>query len=238
MTVRDLTGAVVAVVGASGGLGAPLARALAGRGADVILAGPHLDRLESVGLPGAAVVRLDVRDARAGDLIVAAAMDRAGRLDGVVNIAGVVAFGLLEETEDVTVEELFLTNVVGPLWLVRRVIPLLRASRGFIVNVSAGVAEQPLANMAVYSATKAALSAADRALARELRRDGIHVCDARPPHTETGLATRPIAGHAPRMPIGLEPGAVADRIVRAIERGEPDLPAAAFAAEPAPDAAG
>ena len=238
MTVRDLTGAVVAVVGASGGLGAPLARALAGRGADVILAGPHLDRLESVGLPGAAVVRLDVRDARAGDLIVAAAMDRAGRLDGVVNIAGVVAFGLLEETEDVTVEELFLTNVVGPLWLVRRVIPLLRASRGFIVNVSAGVAEQPLANMAVYSATKAALSAADRALARELRRDGIHVCDARPPHTETGLATRPIAGHAPRMPIGLEPGAVADRIVRAIELGEPDLPAAAFAAEPAPDAAG
>ena len=56
----------------------------------------------------------------------------------------------------------------------------------------------------------------------------VDVIDARPPHTETGLATRPLAGSAPKMPTGLEPAAVAERIVAAIEAGETDLPSSAF----------
>lgn len=228
MTTRNLSGAVVAVVGASGGLGAPISRTLAARGADLLLAGPHSEKLDALGIDGAEVVELDLRDASAGDRIVAAATERHGRLDGVVNAAGIVAFGPLAETDDVIVEELFLTNVLGPLWLLRRLVPLLGASNGFVVQVSAVVAEAPMPGMAVYSATKAAITAADRALARELRRTGIHVCDARPPHTETGLATRPIAGTAPRLPTGLDPQAVADRIVRAIEADETEIDAASF----------
>lgn len=228
MTTRNLSGAVVAVVGASGGLGAPISRTLAARGADLLLAGPHSEKLDALGIDGAEVVELDLRDASAGDRIVAAATERHGRLDGVVNAAGIVAFGPLAETDDVIVEELFLTNVLGPLWLLRRLVPLLGASNGFVVQVSAVVAEAPMPGMAVYSATKAAITAADRALARELRRTGIHVCDARPPHTETGLATRPIAGTAPRLPTGLDPQAVAERIVRAIEADETEIDAASF----------
>lgn len=228
MTTRNLSGAVVAVVGASGRLGAPISRTLAARGADLLLAGPHSEKLDALGIDGADVVELDLRDASAGDRIVAAATERHGRLDGVVNAAGIVAFGPLAETDDVIVEELFLTNVLGPLWLLRRLVPLLGASNGFVVQVSAVVAEAPMPGMAVYSATKAAITAADRALARELRRSGIHVCDARPPHTETGLATRPIAGTAPRLPTGLDPQAVAERIVRAIEADEAEIDAASF----------
>jgi cyclic-di-GMP-binding biofilm dispersal mediator protein len=82
--------------------------------------------------------------------------------------------------------------------------------------------------MAAYSASKAAAWAAMQAAARELRRRGIDVIDARPPHTETGLAGRAIAGTAPRMPEGLAPAAVAERIVAAIAAGERDLPAEAF----------
>jgi cyclic-di-GMP-binding biofilm dispersal mediator protein len=48
----------------------------------------------------------------------------------------------------------------------------------------------------------------------------VMVTDVRPPHTETGLATRPVAGEAPKMPVGLDPAAVAERIVRAIEQGD------------------
>jgi short-subunit dehydrogenase len=225
---RPLEGAVVAVIGAGGGLGAPIARALAARRASLVLAGPHVDKLHALGLAGADVVEADLRDTAAGDRVVAAALARHGRLDGVVNAAGIVAFGGLADHDDITIEELFLTNVVGPLWLLRRAIPALSASRGFVVNISAVVAEAPLAGMAVYSATKAALTAADRALARELRRVGIAVCDARPPHTETGLATRPLAGTAPTLPTGLDPTRVAERIVRAIESGEAEVPASSF----------
>ena len=123
-----------------------------------------------------------------------------------------------------------LTNVLGPLWLMRAALPALTESRGFIANISAVVAEQPLAGMAAYAASKAALTAADRALARELRAAGISVTDARPPHTETGLADRPIAGTAPRLSEGLQPEAVARRIVAAITAGEREIPAEAFTA--------
>ena len=66
-------------------------------------------------------------------------------------------------------------------------------------------------------------------LRTEARRSRVRVVDARPPHTETGLAGRPIAGTAPRLPQGLVPQAVADRILRAIVDDELDLPSTAFA---------
>ncbi len=225
---RSLTDAVVAVIGASGGLGAPASRLLAERGARLVLVGRDTARLRALEVPGASVVAADLRDTRAGDAVVRAAHDTHGRLDGVLNCAGVVAFGSLADTDDVILEELFLTNVLGPLWLARRVAPALAATAGFLANVSAVVAETPLPGMAAYAASKAALTAADRALTRELRRDGVTVIDLRPPHTETGLATRPIAGTAPRLPTGLDPAAVAARIVVAIEQGESDVPASAF----------
>ncbi len=229
---RSLRGAVVAVVGASGGLGSVVAAALHNRGAQLILAGPHHSRLiataSEIGASTATIVSCDLRDPNAGDAIVAAASN-IGRLDGVINAAGVVAFGNLIDTADDTIEELFLANVLGPLWLMKRITPMLSASKGFVVNISAVVAESPLAGMAAYSASKAALSAANSALARELRRSGISVCDARPPHTETDLARHPISGTSPLLPQGLRPESVAERIITAIEAGESEVSAAQFA---------
>ena len=230
MPGRDLQGTVVAVVGAGGGLGAPIATLLAARGAEVVSAGRHRERLErSAPVPGGLLVELDLRDARAGDVLVDAVTGRYGRLDGVVLAAGVVAFGTLADTPDDIIEELFLTNVLGPLWLTRRVTPLLAGSKGFLLSISAVLAEQPMAGMAAYGASKAALSSAGRSLFRELRRQGIAVTDARPPHTETGLASRAICGSAPPLPSGLDPGRVAERLVLAIESGESELPSTAFA---------
>lgn len=223
-----LDGAVVAVVGASGGLGAPIARRLAERGARLLLAGRRTDRLDVLAIDGASTVALDLRDVTAGDSLVAAAQDAFGRLDGVVNAAGVVAFGPLTDTDDVVLEELFLTNVLGPLWLIKRVVPALALTRGFFVNISAVVAEAPMPGMVAYSASKAALTGADRALFRELRRRHVRVCDARPPHTETGLAERPLAGVSPALPTGLSPERVAARIVAAIEADETEVAADQF----------
>jgi short-subunit dehydrogenase len=214
---RDLNGAVVAVIGSSGGIGRPIVDELRARGATVVTAGRTRGD-----------VRLDLRDADAGDTLIDHVRATHSRLDGVVIAAGIVAFGDLVDTDDVVIEELFLTNAMGPLWLARRVAPTLAESVGFFACISAVVAETPLPGMAAYSASKAALTAALTALRRELRRSNITVIDIRPPHTETGLATRPIAGAAPRLPQGLDPAAVARRIIDAIADGETDVPASAF----------
>ena len=177
---------------------------------------------------GDADVQLDVRDSTAGDELITYVKSAHHRLDGVVIAAGIVAFGDLVDTDDVTIEELLLTNTMGPLWLAKRVAPMLEQSHGFFVNVSGVVAETPMPAMAAYSASKAAASAATLALAKEWRRKKIRVIDARPPHTETGLATRPLEGAAPKMPEGLPPDVVAERIIDAIVSGERELSGADF----------
>jgi cyclic-di-GMP-binding biofilm dispersal mediator protein len=206
------------VVGASGGLGSAIAVELEQRGAVVIGAGRS----------GPDLV-LDIRDSHAGDAVVRVALGTHGRLDGVVVASGVVAFGDLAATEPVVVEELFLVNALGPLWLAQRVLAPLVEAKGFFAAVTGVVAEQAFPGLVAYGASKAALSNGLAGLHREVCRRGVQVLDIRPPHTETGLATRPLAGTAPRMPQGLDPLQVARRVVAAIEAGDDDLSAASFA---------
>ncbi len=215
--MRDLQGAVVVVVGATGGLGREIVAELRRRGATVIGAGRS----------GPDVV-VDIRDPDAGDAIVRAATAAHGRLDGVVDAAGIVAFGELAATDPVVIEELFLVNALGPMWLAQRVLPALAESSGFFAAITGVVAEQAFPGMVGYAASKAALSHALAGLRREARRAGVHVLDARPPHTETGLATRPLAGTAPRMAVGLDPAPVAVRIVDAIAADEAEVPSSGF----------
>jgi len=229
-TVADRS---VIVVGATGGLGAPIARLLAAGGAHLTLVGRDEGRVRELGIPGTVVV-VDVRKPASAGAIVAAAEQAYGGVDGIVNAAGAVAFGSVDEITDDILIDLFTLDTLAPIRLLRAAMPALRASAAagrdpFIVHVSAVVAEQPMPGMAAYSAAKAALMAYDAAAARELRREGIRLVDARPPHTETGLATRPLSGQPPKLPEGLSPDTVASRIVDAIVAGEKDLPSTAFA---------
>lgn len=229
--VTTLDGAGLLLTGAGGGLGRPLAHHLAAAGARLVVSGRDAGRLAD--LPGHPVTA-DLRLPGEPERLVAEAVKHLGRLDGVVHAAGVVAFGPVTDFDDDLVDDVFLADVIGPVRLVRSALPALRAAvaerEGTVIAlVSAVVAEQPQAGMAVYSAAKAALTAFDAALAKELRREGIRVLDVRPPHTETGLVDRALAGTAPRLPKGLEPDAVARRIVQAIVEGERDLPSSAFA---------
>ena len=230
MPHRSLSGSQVAVLGASGVLGSRICQVLAARGATVTAVGRDEERLvaSTRDLPGSTVLVGDLTDSGLGDRLVEHVRSGPGRLDGVVNAAGVVAFGSLADTPDEVIEELFLTNVVGPLWLLRRVLPLLVETDGFVAQISGVVADRPTAGMVAYGAGKAALAAADRALGTELRRSGVTVVDLRVPHTETGLVGRALAGTAPRLPQGLEPAIVAERVVEGIERGEAVVEAAAF----------
>lgn len=222
----ELHGRSALIAGASGGLGSAIATDLARRGAQLTLIGRDQSRLAALDL--AAHRRLlDLRDPANCDTAVQAAVDHAGRLDIVVNAVGVVAFGPIAELSVDVMEELFMTNTFVSIMLARAALAAI-ADDGVIVNISGVVADQGLPGMAAYSASKAAVKSFDEALTREARRRKVRVIDARPPHTETGLATHPLAGVAPKMPTGLSPEAVAKTIGDAIVGDTVDLPPEAF----------
>ena len=222
----QLSGASALVLGATGGLGSPITQLLVDRGAVVTAVGRDATRL--AGLAASTnTVEADLRLPSAVGDVVAAAVDHGGGLDIVVNATGVVAFGDVVDLDVDTMEELFLTNTFVPIMVATVALPAI-GEDGVMVNISGVIAEQNLPGMAAYGASKAAVRSFDEALAREARRRKVRVLDARPPHTETGLAGRAIAGSAPRMPQGLAPGDVARRIVDAIETDETDLPSEAF----------
>jgi len=230
--VTDLASAHVLVLGATGGLGSAIARRLVASGARVTLSGRDGARLEALADElGTAVVTVVAADLTMPDgpasVVRAASADAA--LTGVVNAAGVAAFGPVEDLDDDTLDEVLLLDLVAPIRLARAALAVIPEG-GFLAQVSAVVAEKAMPGMAAYSAAKAGLTAFDAALATELRRRRIRVLDVRPPHTETGLATRPVAGEAPRLPQGLDPDAVAERVVRALADDERDLPSTAFTA--------
>ena len=217
----------VLVAGATGGIGSAIAAILAERGDDLTLTGRDSRRLEELAVEGTKIA-LDLRKPASCEEAIRAAVTSAGKLDVVVNAVGVVAFGSIQELSIDAMEELFLTNTFVPIMLARATLGALEEG-GVIVNISGVIAEQNLPGMAAYGASKAAVRSFDEALARKAGRKKIRVIDARPPHTETGLADRPIAGQSPKMPAGLAPIDVARTICDAIDGDISDLPAAAFA---------
>jgi cyclic-di-GMP-binding biofilm dispersal mediator protein len=229
--MTDLSGRRILVTGATGGLGSLIARELSAQGAQLVLSARTAEGLQAVGLE-AEMFSLDLAVPGAAGALIDA-VTTGGPLDGIVIAHGVVAFGPAAELTDETLATLMALNVTVPMQLMRAAVPALTASKAagnepFIVTIAGVVADSPTAGMAAYSASKAALNSFVSAISRELRREGIRVLDARPPHTETGLATRPVAGVAPTMPQGLEPEVVASRIVAAIVNNEKDVPTAAF----------
>lgn len=207
------------MVGASGGLGSRIAAQLESNGAIVA----RSSRSAGHDLRTPSVVREVLEGVSA----------QYGRVDGLVVASGVVAFGAAADLEPATVDELFAVNTTSAVQLIVQSQPYLAASaregrEPFIVTLSGVVAETPVAGLAAYSASKAGLAAFVAAAAREYRRAGIRIMDARPGHTGTALSEHPIAGAAPRFGAALEPDLVAARIVTAILDGEKDLPSTAF----------
>jgi cyclic-di-GMP-binding biofilm dispersal mediator protein len=223
---RSMDGSSVLIAGATGGLGSAIARDLDRRGATLTFVSRSRERLDALEVSGHRLA-LDLRDPGSSRAAVNAAVEHAGRSDVVVNAVGVVAFGPVDELSLDAMEELFMTNTFIPIFLAQAALGVL-GDGGVIVNISGVIAEQNLPGMAAYGASKAAVRSFDEALGREARRRRIRVIDARPPHTETGLADRAVEGQAPRMPVGLDPAGVAATICDAIAGEVAELPSTAF----------
>ena len=219
----DFAQKVALIAGGTGGLGSALATELRNRGCIVVT----VSRTQSTQLTDPNHIVADLRSPDSATAVIDQVVAKHGALNIVINAMGVVAFDEISATSIDTVEEVFLTNTFGHIFLMQAA--LRKISQGSVlVGISGIIAEQNLPGMSVYGASKAAVRSFNEALAREARKVGVRIIDARPPHTETGLASRAVAGTAPKFPRGLEPITVAQRIITAIANGETDLPSTAF----------
>jgi cyclic-di-GMP-binding biofilm dispersal mediator protein len=220
-TPFDFAQKVAVIAGGTGGLGTALRSELEAKGCVVVTISRAL-------IADSPHITADLRSPEAATAAVAEVIAKHGSVDIVINAMGVVAFGPINTTSVDTVEELFLTNTFGHIFLMQAALQNM-STGSVLIGISGVIAEQNLPGMSVYGASKAATRSFNEALSREARRSGVRVIDARPPHTETGLASRAIAGTPPKFPTGLDPIKVARRIVQAIADGETDLPSGAFA---------
>jgi cyclic-di-GMP-binding biofilm dispersal mediator protein len=216
----------VVVVGATGAFGQRTSLALLEQGAQVRLLVRRPGDLDPTlrSLP-VAVADLSNRTEVSAAM---ASLTKEGAVDGIINCAGVVAFGQVDELSDDVTRQLFEVNVLGVMNLISVAGNSLLPD-GFLASFTGVAADLVLPGMGAYCASKAAAKTALAVAARELRRKKIRVLDIRAPHTETGLVSRALEGVAPKMPEGLDPNFVVHRVLQAIAMGEKDLPAEAFA---------
>ncbi|MFJ7072257.1 SDR family NAD(P)-dependent oxidoreductase [Streptomyces sp. NPDC098781] len=214
----NINGARVLVAGATGVLGGALTAELAARGAHPALAGRDATRLAQVAgaYPGAPTTLFDAYDPSSCACAVHAVAAEMGGLDAVMTAFGAVGFGTSEELGDAVAEHLMAVNFLAPAAFFRAALPVL-PPHSVIAAFTGVVAERPQPRMADYSASKAALSAWLAAARREARGTGVQVLDVRPGHLDTGFADRPVAGAAPPMPPGGDPGQLVEAVVDAME---------------------
>ena len=131
---RDLTGTVVAITGATAGIGRETARLLVGEGARVALGGRRTDRLEALvaelGADNAVGVPMDVRSPADNARLIAAAVDTWGRLDSVVPNAGIGLYGGILDQTDEQLTTMMDTNYAGTVWTIRAALPAMLAAGG------------------------------------------------------------------------------------------------------------
>ncbi|MBK0870835.1 SDR family NAD(P)-dependent oxidoreductase [Saccharopolyspora sp. HNM0986] len=220
----ELSGARIMVTGATGVLGGKIAARLARAGARLAVAGRNEDRLQqaSRACEAVAAITFDAGDPDSCTRAVEDAAVALGELDGLVVAHGVAAFGDATEVSNAIAGQVLIVNALAPMALARAALPHL-VRGGTIAVVSAVLADYPTAGMSDYSASKGAVSTWLSALRRETRRLRITVCDLRPPHMDTGLADRALAGVAPNLPPAHDSDEIADEIVNALRRGATEL---------------
>lgn len=196
ITQTALKEKVAIVTGSSRGIGRSIALMLASYGAKVVLAArdkDHLEKLEddiksssgeAISIPTDMAVEADIKQ------LLNRTIEFFGRLDIVVNNAGLGIYDPVEKTTTETWDNLLNVNARGPFILCREAIPYLRKqARSFIINISSVVGVRGYANQAAYTASKHALMGFSKALAKEVQADGIRVHVLLPGGVDTDMVS-------------------------------------------------
>ncbi len=217
---------VAVITGASSGIGAATAQALAREGYTVVVGARRLERLKRVAGEKGVALELDVTDESSVATFVAEVKRRFGRIDVLVNNAG-GALGLnpIAEARDDEWIGMWKTNVLGLMWMTRACLPLLRkAKHGHIVNIGSIAGFETYRGGAGYTAAKHAVRAITHTLRLELNGEPIRITEIAPGLVETEFSLVRFHGdrEAAKAPYeGIKPltaGDVADCVVFAVTR--------------------
>jgi len=219
----NLEGKRVLITGGSSGIGFAIARAMLAKGARVIVTGRNSERLAQAvrdfqerGLPISGV-QADVATPEGRSRSMDQAIAVLGGLDVLVNNAGGVRAGRLENTTEAEIRTMVEVDLVAPILLTQAALPHLRKSGdGLVVNVTSGIALIGAPFYATYAAVKAGLSRFREAIRRELKGEGVGVLTLYPGATDTPMMQSSKAG--PELGFTREPPeAVADALIEGIE---------------------
>lgn len=190
--MKELSGKVALITGASSGIGLEVARQMVRRGGRVALVARSRDKLESaareLGATQAAAFALDVTDREGLCALPAQVKERFGRLDFVINNAGAHHRGALRERSVDEIAQMVEINLTAPMLLTRVALDVIEPD-GVIVNVASLAGKVPVPNAATYSSTKFGLRAFGRALDLELHIAGsrVRVVTVSPGPVDTGF---------------------------------------------------
>jgi NAD(P)-dependent dehydrogenase (short-subunit alcohol dehydrogenase family) len=229
--VDHLQGRVALITGAAGGIGRATARHFAGRGARVVLTARDPSKLQDVdlgtGAAGALRLRLDVADSAAWEEVVDRVVRECGRLDVLVNVAGIVQPALADALSLADLERHVAVNLLGTIHGCRAALRPMRAQgSGRIVNVASLGGIMPLPGEAAYCATKYGVRGYTFALHAELRGTGIGACVVSPDSTDTPQLDHELVHDEARMSFvdaPLQPEAVARAIAAATRTRRPEI---------------
>ena len=189
---RSLSGTVVAITGASSGIGREVARQLVAGGARVALTARREERLAELetelGSDSVVWVAGDIADPATSNALVQAATEKFGSLDSLVASAGIGAYGGVLDGSDDDMRQMIDTNFTGTVWSVRAAVPAMLGTGGDIVIVSSVAGIRGGADEAVYAGTKGAQVIFAGAIDRELRESGIRVTTVCPAAVSTEFA--------------------------------------------------
>lgn len=177
------------VTGGSSGIGLAIARMLRDEGYGLTLASRRPEKVQAAAAElGAVAVAADVGDAGACERLVAEHRERFGRLDVLVNSAGIGIAGRVEELPAKHFDLQVGVNLRGLFFVTQAAIPLLRESKGWIVNLASVAGTLPTPGLATYGATKAAVISLTRSLNEELDGDGVRAVAICPGFVDTPMA--------------------------------------------------
>ena len=192
--MAKLDGKVAVITGASSGIGEATAEALVAEGAKVVVAARREERLDDlvkrINDDGgeALAVACDVTDEKQAHALIQRAKDEFGRVDVLVNNAGVMQLSKVEKSLSDEWRQMFDINVLGLLYVTDAAIQLMKEQdSGHIVNISSLAGRDSRAMLGVYSGTKFAVNAISEALRQELQEDNIRVTIVEPGAVETEL---------------------------------------------------
>jgi len=177
------------VTGGSSGIGLAIARMLRDEGFGLTLASRRAEKVEAAAAElGALAVAADVASADDCARLVAAHRERFGRLDVLVNSAGVGIAGMVADLPAKHLDLQLGVNLRGLFLVTQAAIPMLRESHGWIVNLASIAGTLPTPGLATYGATKAAVIALTRSLNEELDADGVRAVAICPGFVDTPMA--------------------------------------------------